>query len=307
VPGVVGAGGATGVRGIAGTPSGFGSGGGVVGDSHDGLGVVGTSATFIGVIGVQKGNSSIGIPTAVGGGQSLPPVGVFGDTNTAHYAVVGANSVGTGVYGCAFASADEFGGAPIAAVVGDTVSTSHPAILARNSTGAQLRLVPSGGARPASGVIGDLFEDSAGALWLCLGGASFRKLGGPTTSGQLHVLPSPVRVYDSRTTEGPLAAGAERAVSLANGLVGNTPTPAVRAGALAALFTLTIVNTGSQGFLAAFSNAVSWPGTSNINWFQTDSIVATSVTSAVDSTAEIKVHCGGTPTNFVVDVSGYYE
>jgi hypothetical protein len=73
------------------------------------------------------------------------------------------------------------------------------------------------------------------------------------------------------------------------------------------LFTLTIVNTGAQGFLAAFSNAVTWPGTSNINWFQTKSIDATSVTSAVDANAKIKLHCGGTPTDFVIDVTGYYE
>jgi hypothetical protein len=86
----------------------------------------------------------------------------------------------------------------------------------------------------------------------------------------------------------------------------NGTTPAVPAGAIAALFTLTIVNTGAQGFLAAFSNAVTWPGTSNINWFQTKSIDATSVTSAVDANAKIKLHCGGTQTDFLIDVTGYY-
>ena len=83
--------------------------------------------------------------------------------------------------------------------------------------------------------------------------------------------------------------------------------PAVPAGAQAALFTLTLVDTGAQGFLAAFSNAVAYPGTSNIDWFQTGSILATSVTSAVDSAAKVKLHCGGTPTDFVIDVAGYYE
>jgi hypothetical protein len=173
---------------------------------------------------------------------------------------------------------------------------------------AQVQLTPGGAAtHPASGAAGDLYEDNTGALWLCIGGTTWRKLGGRTTAGQLHVLPSPVRVYDSRKGDGPLAGGAERTVSLATGFVGSTATPAVPAGARAALFTLTVVDTGTQGFLAAFSNAVSWPGTSNVNWFQTSSVVATSVTSAVDSSAKVKLHCGVTSTDFVVDVTGYYE
>jgi hypothetical protein len=188
------------------------------------------------------------------------------------------------------------------------VSASGARGVVAAGTVAQVQLTPGSAAtHPGSGAAGDLYEDNTGALWLCMGGTTWRKVGGPTTAGQLHVLPSPVRVYDSRKGDGPLAGGAERTVSLVSGVVGNTPTPAVPVGAQGALFTLTIVNTGTQGFLAAFSNAVSWPGTSNINWFQTASVVATSATSAVDSAAKVKLHCGGTPTDFVIDVTGYYE
>jgi hypothetical protein len=129
---------------------------------------------------------------------------------------------------------------------------------------AQLQLAPGSGAHPATGATGDLFEDNTGILWLCVGGSSWRQLGGLKTAGQLHVLASPVRVYDSRSKDGPLTNGAERTVSLALGTDGTTP--AVPAGVIAALFTLTIVDTGASGFLAAFSNAVSYPGTSNIDW-----------------------------------------
>jgi hypothetical protein len=178
--------------------------------------------------------------------------------------------------------------------------------LVASGNAAQVQLQPGGAAtHPTSGNAGDLYENNTGTLWLCGGGTTWRKLGGPTTAGQLHVLSSPVRVYDSRSKDGPLANGAERAVSLAKGVNGTTP--AVPAGALAALFTLTIVNTGASGFLAAFSNAVPYPGTSNIDWFLTNSILATSVTSAVDSAARVKLHCGGTQTDFVIDVVGYYE
>jgi hypothetical protein len=161
---------------------------------------------------------------------------------------------------------------------------------------------------------GAVYQQDEGTLWF-LGFNFVRKLASPITAGQLHVLHSPVRVYDSRpkgtnpaaTGDGPLGAGNERSVSLANGFVGTTASPAVPVGATAALFTLTIVNTGASGFLAAFSNAVAYPGTSNIDWFLTNSILATRVTSAVDSAAKVKLHCGGTPTDFVIDVTGYYE
>jgi hypothetical protein len=155
---------------------------------------------------------------------------------------------------------------------------------------------------------GEIYVDDGGGLWYCIAvgsPGSWRRLAGPGTAGALTVLPSPVRVYDSRSKDGPLAGGAERTVSLALGTDGTTP--AVPAGAIASLFTLTIVDTGTNGFLAAFSNAVSWPGTSNINWFQVGTVEATSVTSAVDASAQIKLHCGGTPTDFVIDATGYYE
>ena len=176
---------------------------GVTGDCKTGTGVGGISASGVGVGGAQHGFSTVPIPTIVGKQATQPPTGVLGTTDAAPYAVVGSSSVGTAVYGCAFGSADPSGGAPVAAVVGDTNSANHPAVLGRNSAGpgvrglstnaagrggvfqggdkgAAIQLVPATvSTHPTSGRTGDLFVDKAGRLWFCSHG------GAPATWKQL--------------------------------------------------------------------------------------------------------------------------
>ena len=167
---------------------------------------------------------------------------------------------------------------------------------------------------------GDIIRTDDGDLWYCsVEGTpgTLRKLSGAATAGQLHLLPSPVRVYDSRpavngpaaTGDGPLAGGTERTVGLATGFVGTTATPAVPAGATAALITLTVTGTTNGGFLSVFSNAITFPGTSNINWSASNQDIATTTVSAVDAAAKVKLHAGGSPTgtNVIIDVIAYYQ
>lgn len=205
---------------------------------------------------------------------------------------------------------------------GDTIGLAASSIGGRGivaaGNAAQIQLTPGSAAtHPTAGAAGDLYVDSTARLWLCRGGTSWVELTARPPTGQFHVLPSPVRVYDSRpkgtdpasTGDGPLTAGSHRTVSLVKGFVGKTPAPAVPAGALAALFSLTVLNTRKSGFLTAFSNAVSSPGTFSITWYEANSRLTNSVTSAVDAAAMIKLHCSGTgaEADFVIDVAGYYE
>lgn len=167
---------------------------------------------------------------------------------------------------------------------------------------------------------GDIIKTDDGDLWYCSASGTpgtLRKMSGAATAGQLHILPAPVRVYDSRTGagpastgDGPLGASAERTVSLANGFVAAVATPAVPAGATAALVTLTVANTTGSGFLGLFSNALAaWPGTSNINWSTAGQAIATTTVSGVDADAKVKLHSGGSVvgTDFLIDVIGYYQ
>jgi hypothetical protein len=180
-------------------------------------------------------------------------------------------------------------------------------------TRAALQVADTGAAPPTRAdahVKGELTTDANGDLWFCVADGTpgtWRQLSGPTTSGQLHLLAAPVRVYDSRpggTNDGPISGGATRVVSLA----GTTATPAVPAGATGALVSLTLDATVSSGFLAMFSNAVTWPGNSNVNWYTNGQILAVTTVSAVDVDGKIKVLAGGPgSTQFIIDVIGYYR
>jgi hypothetical protein len=136
-------------------------------------------------------------------------------------------------------------------------------------------------------------------------------IGGPATAGQLHVLPGPVRVYDSRpggTNDGPLAAGSQRVVGLASGMSGGAPVSAVPPGAVAALLSLTLDGTTNAGFLAVFANGIPYPGNSNANWYTSGQILAVTTVTAVGADAKAIVLAGGVgSTQFVIDIIGYYQ
>jgi hypothetical protein len=129
------------------------------------------------------------------------------------------------------------------------------------------------------------------------------------TVGGLVMLPEPVRVYDSRTADGPLAVDTTRAVDLTK-VAGATDASqmAVPPGASAALVTLTVTETGNGGYLRLYSNAlIGQPSTSTINWTAPDSDVATTTTVSVDASGKVMVAAGGSDTQFIVDVIGYYS
>lgn len=179
---------------------------------------------------------------------------------------------------------------------------------------------------------GDVILDVDGALWVCVAGnpgwvlnnavgpATWRKLGGPTTAGQLHLLASPKRAYDSRAFnpsdraasgfEGPLATGApSRRVSLSLGWDGAANSTAVASGATGALFNLTITQTTGSGFLAVVPAGAAFSGSSTINWASANQTLALTTIAGVDSLQRIDVRCyaPGASTQFVVDVLGYFR
>ncbi|WP_334141295.1 hypothetical protein [Rhabdothermincola sp.] len=120
-------------------------------------------------------------------------------------------------------------------------------------------------------IAGSIVCDTDGDLWYCVASGTpgtWRKVSGAGTAGALHILPTPVRVYDSRPCYLPN-------IGTKAPLPGNTPRPCdlkangsgVPAGATAALISLTATNTaGSGGFLSVYRAGIAWPGTSNLNW-----------------------------------------
>jgi hypothetical protein len=135
---------------------------------------------------------------------------------------------------------------------------------------------------------------------------------GAPPSGEAHLLPSPLRAYDSRTADGPLAPNVTRTVSLTSGKDGAQAIQlAVPAGATGAIVTLTVTDTtvgvgGPGGFLTLYSAALATPpSTSTINWTGAGQNLATTTQVAVDANGNVKVTDGANNTNFVIDVIGY--
>jgi hypothetical protein len=187
---------------------------------------------------------------------------------------------------------------------------------------APLWLVP----RPlATGVVrqaGEVVAQPAGTntahLWFVTSTGSqavLRKLAGPDTAGQLHVI-DPVRVYDSRLDasngRGPMTSGSSRLVSVANGIDLTTGvvslTDVVPAGATAIAYNLTVVDTGGSGFLAVTAGSSTTFRASSINWSASGQILANGQLAPLDGERRVRIFAGGGGTAHVlVDVQGYYR
>lgn len=155
--------------------------------------------------------------------------------------------------------------------------------------------------------LGELYVDANGDWWAAVDTSvegTWRKLAGPGTAGQLHILPTPVRVYDSRPGQPPNIPPKTPTVGNAPlTLFMNVLNSGVPNSATAVLITLTITGPTKPGFAAVWPSGA-WPGTSNINFAAGQSIATTTV-SGCGPQATIQV-LSNTVTDFLVDVIGYY-
>jgi hypothetical protein len=160
------------------------------------------------------------------------------------------------------------------------------------------------------GEIGALYVDGAGDWWAAVSteaaNAQWRKLAGPATAGQLHILPAPVRVYDSRPGQAPVAIGPKSpTVQNEARMVDTTQNGSgVPTSATAVLITLTITGPQLAGFATAWPSG-EWPGTSNVNFAPRQDIAATAIVGC-GTGGTIQV-LSNAVTDFLVDVSGYYQ
>lgn len=118
-----------------------------------------------------------------------------------------------------------------------------------------------------------------------------------TTSTQVPVYSpvSPYRYFDSRDpgAGGPISGGQSGEIAP------SSPFPDTL---LALCFNLTITDTVGAGYLALFPADEDWGGTSNINWYTTGQIMANNVYTGLAGDGGVTVLCGGSSTDFVLDV-----
>jgi hypothetical protein len=149
------------------------------------------------------------------------------------------------------------------------------------------KLLMTGGALAAAA--------TAGAGALALGSSP----AGAVTLTPVYSPSTPVRVFDSRSSLGPIHGGE------VDTLTGAAPDVSI----WAYNFNLTIVDTVATGYLSVYEAGVAWPGNSSINWFTTGQIAANNVfTWFRPSDSGITVRAGGPgQTNYVLDITAVLQ
>jgi hypothetical protein len=161
--------------------------------------------------------------------------------------------------------------------------------------------------------IGHLVRESNGNLWWCVAAGTpgtWRKLSGPSTAGQLHLLNAPVRAYDSRAgtfpsggSKTPLPANTARTIDLKNGSTG------VPADATGVLVTILLVNLASgPGNFTIWANGVGRPSGNTMVFANTaaSNRASSLAVTKVDASGQCQVY-SSLKTDLTVDVVGYYR
>ncbi|HEX7135514.1 MAG TPA: hypothetical protein VF228_23260 [Iamia sp.] len=280
-----------------------------------GLGVTDNGLTSYdgnaGVLGHAKGqNFSSGVH-GLGEGAST---GVLGSSTVNGTGVYGSSESGLGVLassgnGTALRASNFSATAPSAQV--ENVSTAGTGLRLMALT--HLLMNPVGAAPPTStiaGLVGQLRWTDDG-LWACVGAGTpgtWRRLAHASTAGSFHLLPVPIRVYDSRPgttpSQGPktaLAGGVARTIDLKHNASG------VPAGATGVLLTILLVGAATaNGNLTVWANDKPKPQSNTMVWGGSATRFTTSAVSAVDTQARVKIDASHT-THVVLDVVGYYR
>jgi len=107
---------------------------------------------------------------------------------------------------------------------------------------------------------------------------------------------NPARVFDSRTSVGPLHAGQI-------GTIQTNVDPTVIYGAM---YNVTLTSTVGAGYVGVFPGDIAWPGNSSVNWFVSNEDICNNVYVRIPPDGTIKIACGGSPgaqTHIIFDVN----
>jgi hypothetical protein len=182
---------------------------------------------------------------------------------------------------------------------------------------AQLTLAPHTAERPAPTAdaavhyVGEVICDGNGDLWLCVDGGTpgtWQKMGGPASAGATHVLPTPVRIYDSRPGTTP-AVGLKTkfAANETRTLDCKANASGVPADASAIVVTCLIVNAvAGNGNFTLWADGAAKPSANTMVWGGSDGRHSSLALSALGPSAKVKVS-PSIATDLVVDVVGFYR
>ncbi len=281
-----------------------GDGKAVFGWADGGIGVYGQSDTGVAVFGIS--DSGVGIA-----GGSASDVGVTGDGFT--QGVLGRAINGEGVKGISTNSAGLYGASATgSAVYGEadigpgltTISNYANLALAGDPT----RLAPTTDA--VEHFAGNVVTDNAGNQWVCVAGGTpgtWRKVAGPTSAGTFHLLPTAVRVYDSRSgtlptvgSKTPLTGNTARLLSVTANSSG------VPLGATAISATILLLNASTAGGnFTIWAGGASRPSANAMVWGGTAGRFASTAITRISADGKVNV-AASSSADLALDIVGYY-
>lgn len=254
-------------------------------------------------------------------GASRRGPGILGRGNTNGVDGETANPDGSGVFGHNF-GVRGFGVTGRAHYGVGVLGDSAHGIGVRAAGGkASLHLVPGAmmGAPTGDHAMGEIFVDSAGAIFQCVSGDPFSSTWVRIGFNAL----TPARIADTRPSEGPplnplnvyntgpLAPFETRIITVA-GVIGpaGSAQMLVPLQASAASFNVTVTNTGAAGFLTIYPADVARPNVSNLNW-DPGRTICNAPTVRLGTGADIgkiKIYNGSSGTTHVIlDLAGFYS
>jgi hypothetical protein len=175
----------------------------------------------------------------------------------------------------------------------------------------QVAGTPTSGAHNA----GQLYVDSGGVLFFCVGTGTPGTWTDLSSGQRLVTLGTPARVYDSRNGQQPstgpksqITGGSTVSIDVTGAKAGGGNS-GVPSGATAVLGNITMINGPNTTFLTVFAAGATPPATSNINALG-GQVIANNFTSQIGSgvtnSNKISIQCGFGPTDFIIDIFGYY-
>jgi len=211
-------------------------------------------------------------------------------------------------------SFDNFAGIAVTAVTNVGVAAE----LESSNGGAHLRLSGSSNIGSGSFSVGTIIKDTLNDVYFCIVSGNpgkWRKITGLFAQGAYWAVLNPTRVYDSRVGKTPatgpktqLTGPEVRNVDLTLNWSAFFAADKVTADTTAAQMVVTVVNTSAQGYLTVWQEGKTKPGTSTVNWFLPNSIVANTTTvGLIDSGGVVSVQAGSGACDLLIDVIGVYR
>lgn len=279
-----------------------------------------TTGPYVGLNVVETTSNTTGVTVTPGAGNSVALQGTNLATAGQADGVKGVSDSVSGA-GLAGSSSNGYG------VFGAT--TSGYAVYSNGRLGLGQHLSSPGAPVTGNYDLGDIVRDNVGNIYACVtagsaatGAAQFRKVTGPATTGQLHLLDPVRRAYDSRASQvglttgaaqggqGPFVANTVRTVDLSVAFPG-TGQPIVPSGATGAMIGIAVLEISGGGYATVYPTGATSNDVVHAYWgdvpnLQTIGSTVVKLNASRQFNVRTRMAGIGAQATVTVDVVGYY-